>query len=40
MMDYRLYLVTDAFDYQEETFLQVVEEAIKAGVGYPSAIPR
>lgn len=32
MMDYRLYLVTDAFDYQEETFLQVVEEAIKAGV--------
>lgn len=32
MMDYRLYLVTDAFDYQEGTFLQVVEEAIKAGV--------
>src|SRR5699024_7285116 len=32
MMDYRLYLVTDAFDYQEEAFLQVVEEAIKAGV--------
>ena len=32
MIDYRLYLVTDAFDYQEEAFLQVVEEAIKAGV--------
>lgn len=32
MMDYRLYLVTDAFDYQEEAFLQVIEEAVKAGV--------
>ena len=26
-MDYSLYLVTDAFDYQEDAFLQVVEDA-------------
>lgn len=32
MMDYRLYLVTDAFDFEEEAFLQVIEEAVKAGV--------
>lgn len=32
MIDYRLYLVTNAFDYHEDVFLQVVEEAIKAGV--------
>ena len=31
-MDYSLYLVTASFDYQEDAFLQVVEEAIKAGV--------
>src|SRR5699024_12456467 len=32
IMDYSLYLVTAGFDYQEDAFLQVVEEAIKAGV--------
>ena len=32
MIDYRLYLVTNEFDYHEDVFLQVVEEAIKAGV--------
>lgn len=32
MIDYRLYLLTNAFDYHEDVFLQVVEEAIKAGV--------
>ncbi|MFV8291049.1 thiamine phosphate synthase [Aerococcus viridans] len=31
-MDYSLYLVTAGFDYQEDAFLQVVEDAIKAGV--------
>ncbi|MGH2101374.1 MULTISPECIES: thiamine phosphate synthase [Aerococcus] len=31
-MDYSLYLVTASFDYQEDAFLQVVEDAIKAGV--------
>ena len=31
-MDYSLYLVTAGFDYQEDAFLQVVEDAVKAGV--------
>lgn len=32
MVNYSLYLVTDAFDYHEEEFLQRIEQAIKAGV--------
>ena len=32
MVNYSLYLVTDAFDYNEEEFLQRIEQAIKAGV--------
>lgn len=32
MVNYSLYLVTNAFDYSEEEFLQRIEQAIKAGV--------
>lgn len=31
-MDYRLYLVTDAFNFEEAALLTVIEEAVKAGV--------
>lgn len=32
MADYSLYLVTGSYDYDDQTFLQIVEEACQAGV--------
>lgn len=32
MADYRLYLVTEGYDYDEQTFFSIIEEACRAGV--------
>ena len=31
-VDYTLYLVTDQFDFTEDEFLKIIEEALKGGV--------